>query len=224
MKIISQGDYRFWQFDILSQYSNLYHGCFHKHPDLDITSAQKALNLANFSFATQIHSDIILGVFKEGHAGEGDALITNKKIPLCIQHADCQAGLLFDPCNQVIAAVHCGWRGSVHKIFTKVIDRLKISYGCNPKNILACISPSLGPNASQFLHYQKEFPESFHKYQVKPFYFDFWRISYEELLAAGIDEKNIEIAKICTFSNPSECFSYRYDKTKKRLLSFLALL
>lgn len=148
-----------------------------------------------------------------------DALITNMKdVGLMIKHADCQAALFFDPIQQVIAAVHAGWRGSCSRIYTKTIQVMKRKFGVCPENILVGISPSLG-NA-EFIHYKQELPERFWKYQTSPDHFNFWDISFDELLAAGLMPHHIEIAKKCTYTN-LEYFSYRREKTTGRMGSVI---
>lgn len=129
-----------------------------------------------------------------------------------MRHADCQAALLYDPVQKAIGNVHCGWRGSILNIYEEVVMQMNALYGSQPRDILVCISPSLGPMAAEFIHFKKELPESFWKYQVKPTYFDFWEISKRQLLEVGILEKNIEIAGMCTYTNQKDFFSYRRNK------------
>lgn len=154
----------------------------------------------------------------------GDGFISNKKnLPLLIQHADCQAALFYDPCNKAIANVHAGWRGMVENIYKEAIDRMNKIYGTQPENLLVCISPSLGPENAQFIHYKKEFPEWFWDYQTRENYFDLWEISRVQLTQLGILNSHIEIAKICTHSNPQDFFSYRRNPQCGRNGTFIML-
>jgi hypothetical protein len=141
-----------------------------------------------------------------------DGLITKEKsLGLLIGHADCQAAIFYDPANHILANVHCGWRGNVKNIYEKTIQKMQ-TLGSLPKDILVCISPSLGPNASQFINYKTELPESFLEFQFKPLYFNLWEIARHQLEEAGILRHHIEIASICTFQNEKDCFSYRRNK------------
>ncbi len=138
-----------------------------------------------------------------------DALITGlTDVGLMIQQADCQAVLLFDPVKAVIAAIHCGWRGSVQGILAKVITIMVENYGTVQEDLKALISPSLGPCCAEFVNYRGELPEEFHKFMVRDNYFDFWQISGYQLMNAGISEKNIETTAICTCCGENY-FSYR---------------
>lgn len=138
-----------------------------------------------------------------------DALITDlADVGLMIQQADCQTVLLFDPVKAVIAAVHCGWRGSVQGILTKVIANMVENYGTVQADLQAVISPSLGPCCAEFVNYRRELPEEFHRFMVRDNYFDFWQISKFQLMNAGIPEKNIETTSVCTCCSDNY-FSYR---------------
>ena len=165
----------------------------------------------------QVHRDSIYLVHKKPNIPieipDCDALITQiPNIALKITHADCQAAIFFDPLKRVVAIVHAGWRGNVQNIYMKTTTVLESQFGCKSKDLLVSISPSLGPDSSQFLNYQTELPESFWPFQVRPYYFDLWKISQWQLEEAGILPHHIEIAKICTYSNPDHFFSYRREK------------
>lgn len=225
MKLIQTPQHCYLQFEKLLPFKNVIHASFQKHGDLSFDAIKNTFGLKENAWIRQIHGNAIVNVAKAGFAGEADAFATgSKNIALSISHADCQAALIYDPGKHIAAAVHCGWRGLTQKIYTNSILFLKETYGCLAQDLIICISPSLGPESSEFVNFEKELPFSFHAYQCKPFYFDLWQISNDELLAAGILQKNIEIARICTLSHSNDYFSYRYDKTSKRLITLISLL
>ncbi|TKB27156.1 peptidoglycan editing factor PgeF [Desulfopila sp. IMCC35006] len=138
-----------------------------------------------------------------------DALITDRTgVGLMIQQADCQAVLLFDPVQEVIGAVHCGWRGSVQAILARVIAVMTDNYGTVPANLQAMISPSLGPCCAEFVNYRQELPTGFYPFMVRDNHFDFWRISRSQLRDAGLVEQHIGVAEVCTCCS-NDYFSYR---------------
>lgn len=138
-----------------------------------------------------------------------DSLVTNQRgVGLMIQQADCQAVMLFDPVQKVIAAIHSGWRGSVQNIIEKTLLVMENDYSTSPRDVHAVISPSLGPCCAEFIHYKEEFPEDFQRYMVKENYFDFWKISEQQLADAGVLSSNINCAEVCT-SCDTDYFSYR---------------
>jgi len=145
-----------------------------------------------------------------------DALMTSKPgVGLLIQQADCQAILLEDVEKKVIAAIHCGWRGSVLNIIGKTIDHMTAVYSTDPADLRALISPSLGPCCAEFVHYRTELPAAMHSMQERPGYFDFWKISADQLTASGVSGERIVTMNICTACHP-DFFSYRRSARNKR--------
>jgi len=171
-----------------------------------------ALQLRSLVAVRQVHTDQVLVVNQEHPRGEPegyDAIIsTLAGVGLLIQQADCQALLLHAPQQGAVAAVHCGWRGSVTDIIGKTIHRLKTACGVNPADLRVAVSPSLGPCCAEFKHYQHELPVWMHAFQVRPTYFDFWAISRRQLTRAGVLPKHIDIAAVCTRCDDN-FFSYR---------------
>ncbi len=138
-----------------------------------------------------------------------DAIITKvKNVGLVIQQADCQGVLLYDPDKKAIAAIHCGWRGSVEEIIAKSITEMRKLFSTEPNDLQAAISPSLGPCCGEFKNYSEELPERLHSFQVAENHFDFWKISKKQLLDCGLQDSAISINGCCTSCSP-DYFSYR---------------
>lgn len=154
-----------------------------------------------------------------------DGVITDiPDIALVIQAADCQSILLLDPVRRVIAGVHSGWRGSVANIIGKCVETMAREFSCSSRNILAGISPSLGPCCAEFINYRSELPETFRPYKIsdRPF-FDFWKISADQLNEQGVKKDHIEQTGICTACNTDRFFSYRREKATGRFATLIAL-
>lgn len=229
-------------FDLFSPFPHITHASFLRHKEgSSLTFAnqpreilvdneklvRETLSLSSpFITLNQIHSKEVILIREENRSEIffADAMITEEpSCPLAIRHADCQAALFFDPIHNAIGAAHSGWRGSCLNIYHEVIEKMALCFNSHPKDILAAISPSLGPEKAEFINFEKELPASLWPYQIKPFHFDFWAITHNQLLSLGLLEKQIEIARLCTFSHPEDFFSYRRDKTMERHLTFIAL-
>lgn len=173
---------------------------------------KRALSISRLVSLGQVHGDKILKVEegkKDQEVNGYDALVSD--IPgtgLLIQQADCQAVLLHDPTRGVIGAAHCGWRGTIADIISKTVDVMISEYLIDPKNLLALISPSLGPCCAQFTNHHKELPNISVDYQVTNDHFNFWAISRDQLRDAGLQAKNIVCTEKCT-SCDERFFSYR---------------
>jgi polyphenol oxidase len=154
----------------------------------------------------------------------GDAIVTDcPEINLVIQVADCQAVLFYDPVRHVVANVHSGWRGSIQNVIGKTVNVMKKHFLSNPKDVLAGIGPSLGPCCAEFVNYQTEFPVTFWKYNINGNYFDFWKMSKDQMKSEGILDENIETIGICTKCRTDLFFSYRGEQVTGRFSVVLGL-
>lgn len=182
-------------------------------------------------FIHQVHqTDIrIIGKNHDGQSAgydilTGDGLMTNATGKnIAVKLADCQGVLMYDPFQKVVANVHSGWRGSIHNIIGRCVQVMTEKFGCDPKHIVAGISPSLGPCCSEFINYKTEIPEQYWKYKNNDHHFNFWRISRDQLLEVGVSEENIELSDICTKCNAHLFYSYRKSKDTGRFTSVIGL-
>jgi purine-nucleoside/S-methyl-5'-thioadenosine phosphorylase / adenosine deaminase len=180
-------------------------------------------------FIEQVHGDDII-VLKNSATDmpllKADGIITSlKRKLLFIQIADCQSVMMFDPVKSVIANVHSGWRGSSKNIIGKCVDLMVKNFGTDPGDIVAGISPSLGPCCAEFINYKEEIPESLWKYKLKDdFKFDFWELSFYQLLQKGVRANNIENMNICTKCFSKTFFSYREEKQTGRFACVIGLI
>ncbi len=153
-----------------------------------------------------------------------DAAVTDRSQNyLVIQLADCQSVLMYEPARGVVANVHSGWRGSIQNIIGRTVDAMKQHFGCRPDDIMAGIGPSLGPCCAEFINYETEIPQAFWDYKNADDHFDFWAISSEQLMKAGLPARNIESSQMCTRCRTEEFFSYRAEKTTGRFAAVIGL-
>jgi hypothetical protein len=162
----------------------------------------------------------------EKERATADAIITDiRDVFLVIRVADCQAVILAEPQKNVIANIHSGWRGSIENIIGDCVDKMVTGFGCRPENILAGISPSLGPCCSEFVNYRDEIPESLWAYKIKGRdYFDFWAMSVDQLRDRGITPDHIENMEICTKCHMDRFYSYRGQGTDKRFAAVVGMM
>ncbi len=163
-------------------------------------------------FQKQVHGDTIKITRKIFPAGEGDALITDKRgLGLAVFSADCTAIFIYDRNNGVIAAVHSGWRGTRKEILRKTIRLMKNRYSSNPGELFCFISPSISQKNYQV---GKEFADFFEPAYLNEkdgnLYLDVRGKNYDILLQEGIPETNIEYSEICSFENKN-FHSFRRD-------------
>ncbi len=245
---MTRGGLQWLEFELFSKIPNVVHGCFLRHGGFSAGSCGSlnvSMSRGDDPGAVQANLEKICGLFPGmrlvgGHQTHSDqiaivgdngdiipscdALITNKRgVALLIKTADCQAAVVYDPVRLVIANIHAGWRGNVQNIYGKTVKRMQEEFGCRPDDLLVGISPSLGPDASEFVNYRKEFPQEFWPYQVTTNHFDLWAIARKQFQDAGVLSHHIEIAEQCTRSNPEDFFSHRYDKAAGRQATIIGL-
>lgn len=156
----------------------------------------------------------------------GDALVTDAPgAALVIQTADCQSVVMVDPVRRVVANVHSGWRGSIQNVVGRTVATMDDRFHCRPENLVCGIGPSLGPCCAEFIHYRQEIPDQYWSYRRPGDLFDFWRLTLDQLVAAGVPRKRISVSGICTRCNPHLFFSYRGEGRKAgRFASVIGLL
>ena len=153
-----------------------------------------------------------------------DAVVTDLSDNyLVIQVADCQSVLMYEPIRRVVANVHSGWRGSIGNIIGRTVDAMIRHFGCRPERIQAAIGPSLGPCCAEFVNYQTEIPEKFWRYRDSNNHFDFWAVSSDQLIAAGVAKENLESSQMCTRCRTDVFFSYRAEKTTGRFAAVIGM-
>lgn len=243
----NSGSLAWLTFELLDQFPRLTHGVFLRHGgvssgnfeslnfgilqgdlpenvEINRSRALSALQIPLCCELWQEHGKRIIQAAHHKDKDHGDALTTNQKnLGLSVLHADCQAAIFYDPIHHAVTNVHCGWRGSVQNIYRETIEAMKKLYGSRPEEIHVGISPSLGPEASEFINFERELPLSFYSFQFKPTYFDFWQISRWQLVECGILPHHLEVAEICTYANPADFFSYRRLKASGRHATFATL-
>lgn len=196
---------------------NYYVGDNPEYVTSNLQKVSAVLDIPKLVWSNQVHGTIVEHLSSPNNkpSQSCDGMTTSElNLGLLIHHADCQAAIFYDPVKHALGTVHCGWRGNVQNIYAETVRSMKSRFNSQPKDLLVAISPSLGPENGEFIHYRKELPESFWPFQVKPTYFDLWAISEWQLKECGILSDHIQIAGINTYSNPEDFFSYRRCKIR----------
>ncbi len=199
----------------------------------NIKALMSALSIeSGFLFLNQIHSDNLL-LLEDRQVDDGalayDAVVTNlQKIPLIILTADCLSVLLYDPVNKVIGAVHAGWRGTALGIVEKTVKVMAEKYFSKPEDLIAALGPSIGNccyevDDAVFLEFMKmrdsrkewDFATgATGKKNNGKWMFDLAGANSFQLIKAGLKQRHISPAGICTSCNSDSYFSYRRDGAK----------
>lgn len=169
----------------------------------------------------QVHETRLARIDEQSLPGpyEGfDALITN--VPgaaLMTFSADCPLVLVFDPRRRAVGMVHASWRCTVANASELLVKAMCDAYGSAPRDLLAGIGPSAGPAAYEVkadvweaAAYLPDRDTLFPSRDGRMF-FDLWRANRGALERAGVRPENIEVAGVCTISNPDLFYSFRRE-------------
>jgi YfiH family protein len=152
---------------------------------------------------------------------KADAILTdNPRVTLFMRFADCVPIFLYDPLRRVVGLVHAGWQGTISQIARIAVERMAFEYGSDPKDILAAVGPSIGPDHYEIgpdvaekvsAVFSGEKPALLIKRQGK-IYFDLWKTNQVILDRAGV--KQVEVAGVCTGCHTEDWYSHRAELGK----------
>jgi YfiH family protein len=144
-----------------------------------------------------------------------DALITDiDGLTIGVRTADCVPILLYAADIKAVAAIHAGWKGTLHGIVDNVIDMLT-DRGCDPTKIHACFGPSICPQcyevdpslAQQFI--DAGFTDSvISSHTIDPLtgnafaqrkpHLDLVKVNFKRMINKGLASNNINTLSPCT--------------------------
>lgn len=181
-------------------------------------------------FTDQVHGTRILyvdqqyrgsGILKNPMLEQVDGLVTDKKhVALVTFHADCVPLFFLDPVREVIGLAHAGWKGTLYRIGTNMIEKMQSDFGCAPADILVGIGPSIGPCCFEVGEDVYEpFRQAFRQHSgtiILPAaaeqkrYVDLWQANEQALIEAGVSPQHITVTDICTKCHPEFYHSHRH--------------
>ena len=175
------------------------------------------------------------GITRERGYTDIDGLLTDEPgVVLCTQYADCVPLLFADPVRRVVAASHAGWKGTAARIGEVTVERMCGDYGCDRKDILAGIAPSIGPCC-----FEVDEPVA-QRFAALPecgsdegciredgggkFHISLWEVNRRILLSAGLRPEHITVTNLCTRCRPDVFWSHRATgKERGSLAAFIAI-
>ncbi len=192
------------------------------------------ISRAEFVCGNQVHGNHVhvassadlRPAYGAGKVFEADGFVTNERnVPLSVFTADCVPLLLEDHVNQVIGAIHCGWRSTVADIEKEAISKM-LSLGANAMEIHAAIGPAIdkccfevGPEVIDKIDELVDNSSRFYNSCGEKYMLDLRGVVRERLIELGILADNIELVGECTFCNPDKYWSHRYTKGNRGSLA-----
>ncbi len=192
--------------------------------------ASKQTHTVNIRTVTE--GDIGKGVIVPRDYDDVDGLVTNLQgVTLVTHYADCVPLAFVDPKKGVIGLSHGGWRGTIGKIAALTVDKMVSEFGCDKKDILCGIAPSIcrdcfevdSPVSDEFLK-EPLVGDVVRNRGNGKFDVDLQSANKNILINIGIPEENITVTDLCTKCHPDIFHSHRATGGKRGVIGvFLSL-
>ena len=191
--------------------------------DKKLLASVTGLGAEKIVMLEQVHGDEILVVdsFPEDNLpsyGEADGLVTGLPgLALVIRTADCVPVFIYDSANQVLGAVHSGWKGTMLDVAGKCIEKMRKQFSSDPFDMKVFILPSIGPEMYEVNDdVAQHFPGDTLAVEGRLFV-DLWGSIEKSCAKAGVPEENIFNTGICNRTNYNDFFSHRYGDAGRNL-------
>lgn len=194
-----------------------------------ILSRMWYMDISDFIVPHQTHGNKVLRIddaFMQASASQKtemlygvDATITQlKNVFLCVTTADCVPILLYDKKNQVIAAIHAGWKGILKGIISETIGDMMLYYKTQTSDLIVAMGPSISQKhfevdkdlVYEFINAGFELTGAmYHLDKTNKWYLDLKTICKSDMIVIGVNRDNIEASTLCTFQEADLFFSAR---------------
>jgi len=168
----------------------------------------------------QRHTDNVQVISSDLDTKIADSVLTERKnILIGVQVADCVPVLFRDAKKLLVGAVHAGWRGTASQIIKKTIVCMIQEFGSSPSDIKMALGPCIKWSCYQVgVEVKEAVCEAtgegyYYLKQDGEWYIDLASANRCQAISMGVSEKNIWISPECTYCNPKDYHSYRYEKT-----------
>ena len=182
------------------------------------------IEVGSLVIAQQVHGDRI-AVIDESQAGCGayrhadaipgaDGMVTaSRSVALAVLTADCVPVLIVDPVREAVGIAHAGWRGTLQRIASRAVLKMRDAFGTEPVDCLVALGPSIGSCcytvgedvASLF---RREFGSVTCVMENR---LDLRRAIEIQLVEIGVERRNISSAGLCAACNLVLFYSHRAE-------------
>ena len=154
---------------------------------------------------------------------EADAIVSDDpEAAVCVRVADCAPILMADTRLGVVGAAHAGWRGTVQRAASAVVQAMTEEFGSDPADLVAAIGPCLGAccgevgdEVAQAFRDAGHGDEAITRWVTTGpsgrAHLDLGRANRDQLEAAGVEPGHIHVAALCTKTHATVLHSYRAD-------------
>ena len=181
------------------------------------------LNPEQIVIPVQTHSNNVVICTESGGISNTDGMITNEKLVLTIQVADCIPVYLVDHVAKIIGLLHAGWRGIANGIVLNGIQKL-IQLNSNPQNVIVFLGPSIRKCCFEVgFDVARKFDSFFVCNGRKGGRMvNLQGIVHSQLMESGVNQNKIIDINECTFCLGEKYHSFRREgKSAGRMIAIL---
>jgi YfiH family protein len=167
---------------------------------------------------------------------EADVLVSDSPdVAIAVRAADCVPLLMADQVTGAVAAVHAGWRGTAARAAVAGLNALEREFGSRPADVVVAIGPSIGPCCyevgsdlvdafaaagheryliDRWFSTPPAFAEGFGgaSRPRPPLRLDIAGANRDQLILAGVPERQIHNVGLCTAMHLDVLTSFRAEK------------
>ncbi len=141
-------------------------------------------------------------------SNDADGIMTNRVgVGLFFNIADCMPVVVYDPTNKAIALLHAGRIGVENNILASAMAKMSLQYGTKPNDVLMSSGPSIARESYIFDTNQGVDMDFWGQYfslsSDNKYRMDIKGMALEQALSLGIQQSNIAISKLDTYTNTS---------------------
>lgn len=220
-----------------AEFPGLTHGFTTKElgADYDRLAVELKVLSSQIYYLEQIHSDRVIYLDDSMELSQltpADALITHRKdVIIGVRTADCLPLLIYDDEQEVVAAVHAGYKGLLSGIIQNTVGIMTQRLGCEFENMYFALGPAIsvaqyevGPEViSEFEKcYGKRF--SHKKISGKNPHLNLKETARMILEDIGMDDLHCMDMALCTFERADLFSSYRRGDRDQRQFNFIGMV
>lgn len=172
----------------------------------------------NFIYPEQRHTDTVaVAELGKTYYPEADALIlTNHEQAVFLNFADCTPLIAYDKKQNIGAAIHAGWKGTVGRIGTKTILKMMDDFNTDIRDVRVAIGPAISVCCYEvkedvFNMSMVSVKNNKGLYEIRDgkIYVNLKEINKRQLEELGV--KYIDVCPYCTSCNNDLFYSYRKE-------------
>ncbi len=177
------------------------------------------------ALARQVHGSRVKYVTEPGIYSDIDGFVTDcTNLHLTIRTADCAAVMIAMPQVPLIGIAHAGWRGIRSDIVKNLVDLMLRHSGEAARNASVVVSPHIkGCCYEVGREFEQYFPAQFLQHREGRLFFDMEKALVHQLTETGVHPEQILISPYCTACSALPLYSYRKQKTTKRLYNIITI-